>query len=54
VKIDRASKASGGHQPGHAYKRNFNAPPSGRFGIRMHRPAHSRAKSSRGAGARNG
>jgi hypothetical protein len=48
MKIDRAKTATGGHQPGHAYKRNFNAPPKGRFGIRMHRPATSRSKTSRG------
>lgn len=45
--IDRARKASGGHQPGHAYKRNFNHGPSGRFNIRMKRGGASRSKSSR-------
>jgi hypothetical protein len=43
--IDRAKKATGGHQPGHGYKRNFNKSPSGRMGIRMKRPATSRSKS---------
>lgn len=46
--IDRASKATGGHQPGHGYKRNFNKSPKGRFNIRMKRPASSRSKSARG------
>lgn len=46
-KIDRARHASGGHQPGHAFKRNFNRPPTGRFGLRMKRGHGSRSKSSR-------
>lgn len=48
--IDRAMRAknnTGGHQPGHAYMRNFNHGPKGRFGVRMKRAAHSRSKSSR-------
>lgn len=45
--IDRAKRASGGHQPGHGYKRNFNHGPKGRFNVRMHRGKSSRSKSSR-------
>lgn len=45
---DRARHASGGHQPGHAYKRNVNRNPTGRYGIRMARGKTSRSKSSRG------
>jgi hypothetical protein len=32
-------------QPGGAYKRNFNKPPTGRFKIRMKRGTSSRSKS---------
>ena len=46
-RIDRAKTASGGHQPGHAYKRNFNHGPSGKYHIRMTRGKSSRSKSSR-------
>jgi hypothetical protein len=45
--IDRARHATGGHQPGHGYKRNFNHNPTGRFNIRMKRGHGSRSKSSR-------
>ena len=45
--MDRAKRAAGGHQPGHAYKRNYNHGPKGRFGVRMHRGKASRSKSSR-------
>ena len=46
-RIGRQKTASGGHQPGHAYKRNFNRNPSGRYGIRMARGKGSRSKSAR-------
>ena len=45
--MDRAKSATGGHQPGHAYKRNFNAAPRGKFNIRMKRGKASRSKSAR-------
>lgn len=35
------------HQPGHAYKRNFNKAPTGRFNVRMKRAKTSRSKSAR-------
>jgi hypothetical protein len=38
-------KHSGGHQPGPAYKRNFNRNPTGRFGVHMRRGKGSRSKS---------
>jgi hypothetical protein len=41
----RQRHATGGHQPGHAYKRNFNHSPTGRFGVRMTRGKGSRSKS---------
>lgn len=41
-------KAPGGHQPGHAYKRNFNRSPKGRYGLKMGRSKSSRSKSARG------
>jgi hypothetical protein len=46
--MDSARKPAGGHQPGHAYKRNFNKPPTGRAKIRMGRAKSSRSKSARG------
>ena len=36
---------SQGHQPGKAYKRNFNKRPTGRFRIAMKRGKQSRSKS---------
>lgn len=41
-------KPAGGHQPGHAYKRNFNRSPSGRYKVHMGRQKNSRSKSARG------
>ena len=45
--IDRGKKGEGKHQPGHAYKRDFNHSPRGKFKIRMARPHGSRSKSAR-------
>lgn len=41
----RKTHATGGHQPGHAYKRNFNRNPMGRVNLRVHRAKPSRSKS---------
>jgi hypothetical protein len=50
MKIDRATRAkndTGGHQPGHAYMRNFNHNPKGRMHVRMGPRKHSRSHTSR-------
>ena len=47
IHIDRQRHATGGHQPGHGYKRNFNANPRGKMNIRMARGKGSRSKSAR-------
>jgi hypothetical protein len=44
----RSKSAVGGHSPGHAYKRNFNASPRGKMKVRMHRNTKSRSHSARG------
>jgi hypothetical protein len=44
----RKRSATGGHQPGHGYKQNFNRTPKGRMGIRMHRGKASRSHSRGG------
>lgn len=46
-RIDRKTRGEGKHQPGHAYKRDFNHSPRGKFNVRMSRGKHSRSKSAR-------
>jgi hypothetical protein len=43
----RKVSGEGGHQPGHAYKRDFNHSPRGKMKIRMARGKSSRSKSAR-------
>jgi hypothetical protein len=45
--IDRSKRGEGSHQPGHAYKRDFNHSPRGKMKIRMARSKPSRSKSAR-------
>jgi hypothetical protein len=47
VHIDRKKQGEGSHQPGHAYKRDFNHSPKGRMAIRMGRGKGSRSKTAR-------
>jgi hypothetical protein len=46
-RIGRKTSGEGSHQPGHAYKRDFNKSPRGKFGLRMARGKTSRSKSAR-------
>lgn len=45
--IDRKTTGEGSSMPGHAYKRNFNHAPKGRFHVRMARGKSSRSKTAR-------
>ena len=47
VHIDRHTRGEGKHQPGHAYTRDFNHRPTGRFGVKMARGKGSRSKTAR-------
>ena len=47
VHIDRKTSGEGGHQPGHAFKRDFNHSPRGKYSVKMHRGKGSRSKSAR-------
>ena len=46
-RIGRKTSGEGSHQPGHAYKRDFNQSPRGKFKVRMARAKSSRSKSAR-------
>ena len=47
-RFDRKTRGEGKHQPGHAYKRDFNHNPRGKVPLRIARSKTSRSKSARG------